>query len=556
MSEFAATVLSPGQREKMSEDTTVGGGNLLASAIATNPAPATPFIHSARPLTTTDGERKHDFSLLQLDQLTQSWSAWYLEQGVAPRDRVAVWLEDSFAYSLHFYALAQIGAIAVLINSKAPEAIARSLIEQTGPVGLYTDRARAAILREGAGTPEELSWVQTEEELPAPAPAQLPDSARFGHVAEDPVVILHSSGTTGRPKPTIHTHRSIVSGPAFRLVDHKESPGALMMTALPQSHLGCIAYTVYAVLGGTPIVALRDCPGAELAEAVRRHRPTSVMSFAHGYAELAALDLEPGTLDSVDVWVSIGDAVHQSHMTRILSQRDPQRAPAAFFDRLGTTELGWGVLLKIRTLETERNDRCAGKPVGVADVAVLRKDGTPTQPGEVGLLGARGPAITAGYWNASDLTYRHRLAGYWLTGDMAYRDDNDDHYLVDRAVDTLETAEGPGYSVLMEELLLNEVPEIVDAAVVAGHRQGQQVPVAVVTTGDARAEPEKLLAKANEVLQGANQPRLALLEIAHTEADFPVGVTGKVLKRQLREKYDAVDSYLHNGDGKSLAVTF
>ncbi|RFU86783.1 long-chain fatty acid--CoA ligase [Streptomyces triticagri] len=551
---FAETVLTPEQRAVVAADDSIGGGNLLTRAIAHSPRPDTAFVHSARPVVGLDGTARHDYSLRQIDELAQSWSAWYLARGIKPRERVAIWFEDSFAYSVHFYALAQIGAVAVLINSKATAAIATSLLEQTEATGLYADRSRLRLLADADGLPDCVAWTQSEEELPAPPAATLPEAERYRHVTEDPVVVLHSSGTTGRPKPTIHTHGSIVAGPKFRLLDHTEQPGALMMTALPQSHLGCIAYTVYAVLGGTPVVALNDRSGDELAAAVAKFRPTAVMSFAHAYAELAALDLAPGTLDSVAAWVSIGDAVHHAHIRKVLAQRSPELPAAAFLDRLGTTELGWGVLLKARTLDDERNDRCAGKPVGVAEVAVLRPDGTHADVNEVGFLAARGPAITPGYWGDSVTTYRFKLAGHWLPGDMAYKDENGDFFLVDRAADAIRTETGTGYSVLMEEVLLAEVDAVDDVAVAAGRLDGRTVPVAVVTAkADAAAEPEKLLLRANEALRTAGHPELALLEVARTEADFPVGVTGKVLKRTLREKYADIAAYAQGNADKQLA---
>ncbi|WP_037858359.1 class I adenylate-forming enzyme family protein [Streptomyces sp. SCSIO 75703] len=553
MTTFAPTVLTPEQRAAVAADSSIGGGNLLRKALAVNPRPDVPFIHATRPIATPDGGSAQDFSLAEFDALAQSWSAWYREQGVRPRDRVAVWFEDSIAYSLHFYALAQIGAVALLVNSNASRAIAVSLIEQTTPVGLYADQDRVDLLGPAARELPSLQWIRSAAELPAPPAATLPEDAYWNHHDDDPVALLHSSGTTGRPKPTIHTHKSIVSGPKFRLVDHEEQPGALMMTALPQSHLGCVAYTVYAVLGGTPIVALSDRSGGELAAAVGRYRPTSVMSFAHGYAELAAIDPEPGSLDSVDAWVSIGDAVHQAHITKVLSMRGEGLAPALFFDRLGTTELGWGVLLKVRTLDTERNDRCAGKPVGVAEVTILRTDGSEADDNEVGHLAAKGPAITPGYWADSDTTYRFKLGGYWLPGDMAYRDEHGDFFLVDRAADAIETEHGTGYSVFMEEVVLNDVPDTGDVAVIAGRKAGRVVPVAVVTA--AGADPDKLLLQANEALRAAGHPPLGLLEIARSEADFPVGVTGKVLKRQLRDKYADLTAYLAAADGKVLAAT-
>ena len=160
------------------------------------------------------------------------------------------------------------------------------------------------------------------------------------------------------------------------MLSHVEQPGALMMTALPQSHLGCIAYSSYAVLCGTPLVALYDASGAVLADAVAEHRPTSVMAFSHAYGELAALDLPDGSLDSVGTWVSMGDAIHEAHIQTILARRTEGLPSAAFFDRLGTSELGWGVLLHVSTNASTARAAASGTPTGVAEVKVLRKDGS------------------------------------------------------------------------------------------------------------------------------------------------------------------------------------
>ena len=157
--------------------------------------------------------------------------------------------------------------------------------------------------------------------------------------------------------------------------------------------------------------------------------------------------------------------------------------------------------------------------------------------GEVGFFGAKGPSITAGYWNDSDTTYRSKLGGYWLTGDLVYQDVDGNYFVVDRTKDAIETAEGTGYSVLMEEVLLSEISAITDCAVVAGRHGDEIVPVAVVITDDSPAEAPRLLAEANEVLEKAGHPRIAVLDVAVTPDDFPVGVTGKVLKRELRDRY-------------------
>jgi acyl-coenzyme A synthetase/AMP-(fatty) acid ligase len=235
--------------------------------------------------------------------------------------------------------------------------------------------------------------------------------------------------------------------------------------------------------------------------------------------------------------------------------RGPDRAPAAFYDRLGTTELGWGVLLQVLTPDSERNDRCGGKPVGVADVAVLRQDGTEADADEYGLLGARGPAITPGYWDDSDITYRSTLAGYWLTGDIAYRDETGRFFLVDRAADSIETGDGTAYSVLMEEILLSGVPDIADCTVVAGRHGDRMVPVAVVKLHEGSRDVMPLLAEANDVLRRSGQPELVVLESAREAGDIPVGVTGKVLKRQLRDKYKTLPGLADPPSGRCFATT-
>ena len=530
-------LLSPEQRSRLAAMPELGGGNLLATAMAVHPDPHIPFIRTGRPVINTAGEEQTEFTLAQLDVLVQSWSVWYHEQGVGPRDRVALYMEDTFAYTIHLNALAQLGAIGVLINSKASQALALGLCERTTPVGIYTDRSRFASIAEGIGSLDGLRWVQFADDLLAPPPASLPDAWRFKHAPEDPVSIMHSSGTTGIPKAVTQTHASSVAGPRFRLENYTEPAHERMMTAQPQSHLGCIVYTAYSILAGTPLVALFDPSGEELAAAVRQHQPKGVMAFAHAYAELAALETPSGTVDSVDYWVNMGDAIHEAHIGAILAKRSPDQEPPTFYDRFGTTELGWGLVVQPRTLSSERSDRRVGKPDPVAEVAVLRADGSKAPVGEVGFFGAKGPSITAGYWNDADTTYRSKLGGYWLTGDLVYQDADGNYFVVDRTKDAIETAEGTGYSVLMEEVLLSEISAITDCAVVAGRHGDEIVPVAVVITDDSPAEAPRLLTEANDVLEKAGHPRIAVLDVAVTPDDFPVGVTGKVLKRELRDRY-------------------
>jgi acyl-coenzyme A synthetase/AMP-(fatty) acid ligase len=134
------------------------------------------------------------------------------------------------------------------------------------------------------------------------------------------------------------------------------------------------------------------------------------------------------------------------------------------------------------------------------------------------------------------------LGGYWLSGDLVRRSADGEFFHVDRAVDRIRTDAGDGYSALMEEELLLAIDELADCSVVAGQRHGRTVPAALVTLRE-KAPAADLLRRANAVLEGVGQPVLALLEIAPSPEAVPLGPTGKVLKRQLREKYASLEDY-------------
>ena len=272
MSISTHALLSPEERSRLAAMPELGGGNLLATAMAVHPDPHIPFIRTGRPVINTAGEEQTEFTLAQLDALAQSWSAWYHEQGVGPRDRVALYMADTFAYTIHLNALAQLGAIGVLINSKASPALALGLCRArhrwgstpTGPASrpsaMASDQWTACV---GSSSP------RTCPPLPCHAARRLALPARTGGPGVDHAFVRHDGNSEGGdPNPRVQRRRT-----ALRLENYIEPANERMMTAQPQSHLGCIVYTAYSILAGTPLVALYDPSGEELAAAVRQHHP-------------------------------------------------------------------------------------------------------------------------------------------------------------------------------------------------------------------------------------------------------------------------------------------
>jgi acyl-coenzyme A synthetase/AMP-(fatty) acid ligase len=556
----SATLLDAAARARLAESVDFGGGNVWRTALEHCRRPDATVVVADHPIRDVDDAERAEFSLADLVTLADAWSVWYLSAGVQPQDRVVVYFADSFENHVHLAALAQIGAIPVEINGRMDPAVAARLMRRVEPVGIYTDAEhKAAIAALADELPSSVRWTTTRDEIGVLRKGELPESARYRHAADDPVLICHSSGTTGDPKPVIWSHRQSVAGPRFRLSTFPEADDCRMLCAAPQSHSGAIAFTWYALLAGLPLISASDQTADGVTRAARTYRPTQILAFNQTFAELATRDLDPADFASVREWMNVGDSAHESHIAALTKVGyrivDGQRVEgAAFGDGLGSSELGWAALRRLVTRDTPHRPRYLGTQVSIADVAVLHDDGTPCADGEVGLLGVRSESVCPGYWNDRDTYERSMLAGYWLSGDLVYRTLDGEYFHVDRKVDRIRTAEGDGYSQLMEEHLLLALPEVEDCAVVAGSRDGATVPVAMVRLRAGQADPAELIERANAALVAAGQPSLAALEIATADNDLPLGPTGKVLKRRLREKYADLGSYAATSDASDFTT--
>jgi acyl-coenzyme A synthetase/AMP-(fatty) acid ligase len=544
------TLVSSHARHALAAEPTLGGGNALEAAMRVSPDVHARYLFAESRIRDAHGVPRDWLSLADLADLVGAWSAWYVGRGVGPRDRVGVYFRDSADDLVHYLALSRLGAIAVLVNGEMDAGIMLAYLQLTAPVGLQTDDVRLARLTDALKPEDDRFWVSSIDATVPPGDVPVP--APFRHAPGDPVLICHTSGTTGTPKPVIWAHAQMMAGIRAHLTGFRDHPQSLILSALPQSHGSAIGYALLAMLSGVPLALMSDRSGSAVAAAAGRHGATIVVGFAVTLAELALRETDAPGLDLVERWVSVGDASHHAHVARLVERgrhwvgADP--VPGSIFvDGFGSSELGWGGVLGLIMIPgVVPPHRCLGVAQPFAQVAVLRPDGTQAVAGEVGLLGVKGPTVTPGYWNDSDKTYRSLLNGYWLSGDLAFRDQADRYYHVDRAVDAISTAGGMVYSVLTEEILLAHLPEIDDCVVVAAER-GREVCAIVLVHPRRGHGTDGMLARANEILSGLGKPLLAELRAADMES-IPVGVTGKVLKRRLREAYAAAaaDEAVHS----------
>jgi acyl-coenzyme A synthetase/AMP-(fatty) acid ligase len=543
----ATTILPQAERLRLAADPGFGAGNFLHRAVAANPNRDRPLVFLERPFRALSGEVYEALSLSDLKRVVDQYAAFYHGQGVRPQDLVAVFVDEGVESHLHLMALTGLGAIAVLINGNQRPEIAALYMRRVGAVGAFCEASRGAAVRPHFDRDDlaRLRFVATPEGAAGAPRDELPARYPYEHDGDDVCYLCHSSGTTGLPKAVMQSHAQHAVGTRKRLGAPDFHEAERVLSALPQTHAVGVHHFAFSVASGTPLLVMSD-PGAEaVLRGVESFRPTFVLAFSRTYAELAAADLAARDLGSVERWFNTADTAHEKHVRAVVRQgshlEGGVRVPGStFVDALGSTEMALPVFVKTHTKDSDAYGRSIGRPNPIVEVAVLDEAGAPLGPNEIGRLGVKSPATTAGYWNDSLATCRRRLKGYWLMDDYGYRTTDGVFFHVDRPGDEIKTRLGNVYTLPTEEVIMQSHDEVLDAFVVGmqvDEEYAEPAAVAYVRPDSSLGE-DALLALFNARLRERDMAPLARVVVARSPGEWPVGPTGKVLKRRLRERFD------------------
>ncbi len=538
-----STLLPEALRKKHAENLDLGCGNFLHVAAAVSPKADQPHIWMDTPCKVFTGETFSTLSLNELRHIVDTVASWYYGIGVRAKDPVAVYVGEGMQNIIHYLALNAIGAIPAIVNGNVPPAIAAKWIEKVGAQGLYTDAAHQPLIAPHIRGNRALRYFVTDETAAQTFRPALPSVYPYKHVENDTVLIGHSSGTTGIPKAVQFQHQQFFYGIRYRLGLPFPEGSERILSALPHSHSAGIAYLMLAVLQGCSTMVLSTNKPEVVLPAIETFEPSMVVAFPETYVLLGDSDLEAHDLSSIRLWFNGGDAAHETHIRKLIQQGhhlvEGKRVPGSvFIDGLGSSEMGFSLFRNVHTPATEHYNRCIGKPLDWVDAAVLDDNGEALPPYRVGKLGVKSPTITPGYWNDSALTAKSQLGGYFLTGDLFYADEKGRFFHVDRIPDVIRTKDGVVYSLETEELLMKEFPAISDCTVVsAAVENGVGTALALVRLKKGEsAATDKLLADFNQKLRSEGKNPLGAVVFADSP-DIPLGPTGKVLKRELREHF-------------------
>ncbi|MGQ0569325.1 MAG: acyl-CoA synthetase [Armatimonadota bacterium] len=457
-------------------------------------------------------------------------------RGVRRGDRVAVLSKNRVEYIETIFAAARLGAIVVPLNWRLTQGELAFQVGDSEPSALLVDpelrplaeglraepvaQSLRAFIAFDAESPGAYPWAESYDALLSDPP--MPAEGDFN----DPLLILYTSGTTGRPKGAVLTQASqfwntvnIATAVGLTATD-------VTLNVLPMFHAGGIGLFVLPTLhmGGTAVLQ-RQFEADQTVRLIRQHGVTAMFGVPSIYLALLQSD------------AFVGDVLNRVRFS-CGGAPCPLTIIEAFRDRGLLLQQGYGLTetaptcLIIPAADAFRKAGSAGKAAMHVEVRVVDDDGRDVPPDGIGEVWTRGPNLFSGYWRRPEATAEVMRDGWFRTGDLARIDDEGFVFIVDRKKDMIISGGENIYPAEVEDVLYRH-PAVADAAVIGvPHERWGEVPKAIVVSRPgASLTADELLRFCEGKLARYKIPK----SVAFTDV-LPRNAAGKVLKRTLREQ--------------------
>ncbi|MEM6385330.1 MAG: AMP-binding protein [Pseudomonadota bacterium] len=446
--------------------------------------------------------------------------------GVKPGDRVAAQVPKSIEALQLYIGTVMAGAVFLPLNTGYKETEVGHFIADAEPSIFVSDPGAFDAISEITQAPVLTLGPNGEGTLMEARRAQLVGFSPTARSGDDLAAILYTSGTTGKPKGAMLSHRNLASNSETLARLWRFTEDDVLIHALPIFHThGLFVATNITLIAGGALIFQPAFDAAAVLEALQY--ATALMGVPTFYTRLLQMD-------------GLAEAVHKMRLfvsgsaPLLAETHDAWHAVTGYkiLERYGMTETNMNTS---NPYDGERRAGTVGLPL--PDVALRLTDGRGAKvtKGQPGIVEVRGPNVFQGYWNLPEKTAEELLPdGFFVTGDIGQLDADGYLRIIGRAKDMVITG---GYNVYPKEieLLIDALPDVIESAVIGvPHPDFGEAVLAVVVANTEMTDAD-ILAEISPKLARYKQPKRVVFV-----DDLPRNAMGKVQKSLLRETYNAL----------------
>jgi acyl-CoA synthetase (AMP-forming)/AMP-acid ligase II len=350
---------------------------------------------------------------------------------------------------------------------------------------------------------------------------------------DSPTLLLYTSGTTGKPKGVLISHRALLINLAQLHIS--QGPGQtahddIVLLSPPLFHVGGLCILVGAVIFGLPTIVLAEAKVPEMVAAIEQYRITRAViipSLMPAIVEAALSGARLSSLRTILYGMSPVPEPVLLEMTKIWG--------CHFLQGYGMTE-ACGTVTTLAPGDHYAGSPhliAAGRPLPDVEMEIRRLDGSRADIGEPGEIILKTPALAVGILQAGEVRPMPLNDGWYETGDVGYFDDRGYLFLRDRKKDMIISGGENIYSVEVESVLTDH-PDVERVAIIGvpSDKWGEEVKAIIVPSPGASPDPAAIIAFARERLAGYKVPKSV-----DFVSELPVTSVGKIAKNVLRERY-------------------
>jgi len=361
-----------------------------------------------------------------------------------------------------------------------------------------------------------------------------PDEPADNVEADDPCVLFYTSGTTGRPKGALHTHKSLLAEAAA--VGQNFTPDDIALCVMPFFHVaGSAVYLFPAFASGATVVIHKKFEEVPILETIEREKVTYICLVPAMIIRL----LERPDLDKYDL-----SSLHTIVYTGAPMPFEALKEGVKHFGKIFVQLLGQTETLNLTILNKEDHNiegsaketkrlESVGKPPRAGEVRIIDKQGHDVPAGEVGEIVARSDRMMKEYWKLPKETAEIMKGGWLHTGDLGRMDEDGYIYIVDRKKDMIISGGENIYSREVEEVLYSH-PAVQEAAVVGvpDEKWGESVKAVIVLRKGMTATEDEIINFCKEHLASYKKPK----SVEFWDS-LPMTGSGKIMKAEIRDRY-------------------